>query len=98
MSPTPGTLGVCGVGRFFKLVFHVCSGVRFCDGAAELQSGFVIFGLIVWIRSAHTLPSQLRYWGHRGGLLAGGRCFDRLARSPGWGWFIPSAAVFRGDP
>jgi hypothetical protein len=30
----------------------------------------VIFGLIVWIRSAHTLLSQLRYWGHSGVLLA----------------------------
>lgn len=35
----------------------------------ELQSGFVIFGFIVWIRSAHTLLSELRYRGHRSGLL-----------------------------
>jgi hypothetical protein len=53
MSPTPGTLGVVTLGGFSNFVFRVCSGVRFCADVAELQSGFVIFGLIFWIRSAH---------------------------------------------
>ncbi len=57
------------LGGFFKLCVPCLFWSPFLYGVAELQSGFVIFGLIVWIRSAHTLLSQLRYWGHRGGLL-----------------------------